>query len=84
MTYGDVIAILPNILKKYYRKYESIKKKIIDYKWSMTFNKVCIKNNLWPTFTNLNKKQRFAKNIILCTISIFMTIYFSGKNKLKI
>ena len=40
MTYGDVIAILPNILKKYYRKYESIKKKIIDYKWSMTFNKV--------------------------------------------
>ena len=39
MTYGNVIGNLPNNLKKYNRQYETIKKKIIDYNWSLTLIK---------------------------------------------
>ena len=45
-------------LKSYYKKYENTYKKKINKTWSLIFNKTCIRENLWPTFTNLlNNKQ---------------------------
>ena len=36
-----------------FRKFERINKKIIDSKWSKNLNGICLKENLWPTYTNL-------------------------------
>ena len=46
-------AIIPTAqqLKIYYRKYESLYKKKINKLLALNFNKTCINENLWPTFT---------------------------------
>ena len=52
MSYGDNLFLLPNELKNDFRKYEDIRKKIINTKWSLVFNQTCLKENLWPIYTN--------------------------------
>ena len=48
---GRLLYQLPQQLKLYYRKYESLYKKKINKLWALNFNKTCINENLWPTFT---------------------------------
>ena len=48
---GRLLYQLPQQLKMYYRKYESLYKKKISKLWALKFNKTCINENLWPTFT---------------------------------
>ena len=45
MSYGDNLFLLLNELKNDFRKYEEIRKKITNTKWSLVFNKTCLKEN---------------------------------------
>ena len=53
-SYGENLNLLPQDLKRYYRDLENVMKKIINANWSTVFNKTCIKNNIWPNFTNIS------------------------------
>ena len=53
MPYTDTLYRLPDELIKLFRSYEQIKKKEINAKWSIVFNETCLRENLWPNFTNL-------------------------------
>ena len=55
---GRLLYQLPQQLKLYYRKYESLYKKKINKLWALNFNKTCINENLWPTFTTMIKNER--------------------------
>ena len=52
MEYGKLLNSLPDTLKSKYRNYESLIKKYINAEWSKLFNSVCLKENLWPSYTN--------------------------------
>ena len=51
MSYGDLLKKLPEDLKKDIRKYEALRKKIIDAIWSLVFNRTCINEGLLPNYT---------------------------------
>ena len=53
MEYGKLLNSLPDSLKSKYRNYESITKKYINVEWFKLFNSVGLKENLWPSYTNL-------------------------------
>ena len=53
---GRLLYQLPQQLQLYYRKYESLYKKKINKMWALNFNKTCINENLWPTFTTISKR----------------------------
>ena len=54
MDYMNLLQKIPNQVKNLYRKLENYHQKLIKNEWSITFNKVCLKENMMPTFTNLN------------------------------
>ena len=54
MDYINLLHQVPNQVKNLYRKLENHHQKCIKNKWSWTFNTVCLKENLMPTFTNFN------------------------------
>ena len=58
MSYVDTLYRCPEELIKLFRSLEQIRKKEINSKWSIVFNETCIKENLWPNFTNKNKRER--------------------------
>ena len=77
MEYGKLLDSLPNILKMKYRKYENLVKKYINAEWSKLFNSICVKENLWPTYTNRifaiflaksfgMKFRQFKRNSYIC------------------
>ena len=45
MSYGDNLYLLPNELKDIFRKFEDVRRKIINSKWSLVFNETCLKEN---------------------------------------
>ena len=52
-NYGDLLHLVDEELRRLYRRYESISKKLIKCKWSKTFNGICLKENILPTYTNI-------------------------------
>ena len=52
-TFSNVINILPVAVVNNFRSLEKVKKKIINAKWSLSFNQTCLKENIWPTYTNI-------------------------------
>ena len=52
MSYGENLYLLPEELRNSFRKFEEIRKKLINIEWSLVFNQTCLKNNLWPIYTN--------------------------------
>ena len=58
---GRLLYQLPQQLKLYYRKYESIYRKKINKLWVLNFNKTCINENLWPTFTKILLKNQLGQ-----------------------
>ena len=44
-SYGEKLNLLPQELKKFYRDFENVTKKIVNANWSIVFNKTCIKEN---------------------------------------
>ena len=53
LTYGDLLHTIPEDLRKLYRKYESMEKRIIRAKWSRTLNDVCLKEHILPDFARI-------------------------------
>ena len=51
MNYGEVLHNAPSNLKKLFRKLERLKLKIISSTWSLTFNNVCLQENILPNYT---------------------------------
>ena len=47
MTYAEELYLLPEELRKLFRKYERINKKLINNKWSIEFNSLCLKENIY-------------------------------------
>ena len=52
MEYGKLLNLLPDSLKSKYRNYENLIKKYINVEWSKLFTSVCLKENLWSSYTN--------------------------------
>ena len=52
MNIGELLFQCDIESRKIFRKFEGINKKIIESNWSKNFNKICLKENLWPTYTN--------------------------------
>ena len=52
MSYLELIHAIPDNLRKLFRKSENVCQKIINAKWSITFNNVCLTENLMPIYTN--------------------------------
>ena len=57
MEYGYLLSLLPEPMKFLYRKYENVIKKFINAEWSKVFNRTCLKEYLWPTYTKLWEYQ---------------------------
>ena len=51
LSYMNLLHQVTPEFKKHLRSIENVSNKIINRKWSKTFNKVCINENLWPTYT---------------------------------
>ena len=43
MSYAKLLHSVPDGLRKLYRQYENVSKKLINTKWSIEFNSTCIK-----------------------------------------
>ena len=52
-TYGEEIYSLPEDLRKLFRKYENVNKKLINIKWSIEFNSTCLKENILPNYSRI-------------------------------
>ena len=50
-NYVYLLHKVPHDYKKLIRSYENINEKINKRKWSIKFNNVCLKEKLWPTYT---------------------------------
>ena len=53
MDFGNLLYNVPEELRKLCRKLENVEKKIIKNRWSKTFNNVCLKENIMPTFSRI-------------------------------
>ena len=53
MDFGNLLHNVPVVLRQLYRKLERTEKKIIKNKWSKTFNHVCLKENIMPTYSRI-------------------------------
>ena len=62
MDFGNLLYNVPEDLRKLCRKLESIEKKIIRNKWSKTFNNVCLKENIMPTFSRIHHHDPAVAN----------------------
>ena len=51
MEYGSILNLIPLPMKCLYRRYENLIKKVINAEWSKVFNHTCLKEYLWPTYT---------------------------------
>ena len=54
-NYMNLLNAVPPRLKKHLRTIENVSDKIIKRNWSTTFNNICLRENLWPTYTQLHK-----------------------------
>ena len=50
-NYMNLLNSVSSELKKHLRTIENVSDKIIKREWSKTFNNVCLKENIWPTYT---------------------------------
>ena len=57
MNYLNELFKLPNHLKNQIRKLENVKTKLLKSKWSLVFNDTCLKENLLPDYTRIEKCQ---------------------------
>ena len=53
MVYSDLLHAVPHQLRTLFRKYENIRKKLINIEWSTKFNRICLKENILPKYTKL-------------------------------
>ena len=53
MTYIELLHQVPEELRRTFRLYESTSKKLINLKWSITFNATCLKENILPNYSRI-------------------------------
>ena len=53
MAYITLLNQLPHNGKDLFRELENSNKKMINLKWSKTFNEVCLKEDILPNFTRM-------------------------------
>ena len=53
MDYGRLLHQLPEELRTLMRKYEALRKKLINNEWSSRFNEICIQEDILPNFTQI-------------------------------
>ena len=53
MSYAEVLYTVPEELRRLFREYERIAKKLINLKWSNEFNSLCKKENILPNYSSL-------------------------------
>ena len=53
MTYIELLHQVPEELRRTFRLYESTSKKLINLKWSITFNTTCLKENILPNYSRI-------------------------------
>ena len=53
MSYAQLLHSIPEGLRKLYRQYENVSKKLINTKWSIEFNSICLKENLQPNYSRI-------------------------------
>ena len=53
MAYAQLLHQIPEQLRRLYRNYESLRKKIIQNNWSMKFNEICLQEGILPNFTRI-------------------------------
>ena len=58
MSYAEKLQIIPEELRRVFRKYENIRKKLINIKWSSEFNSICLKENIMPNFSRIRHHNR--------------------------
>ena len=63
MSYLELIHAVPDNLKKLFRKSENVCQKIINARWSITFNNVCLTENLMPIYTNMRLYDQALRNL---------------------
>ena len=63
MNLGNYLFMLPSIQKDKYRAYEKVSKKLINAEWSIKFNKICLKENLMPTYVRFRHHDPALSNV---------------------
>ena len=53
MDYGRLLHQLPEELRTLMRKYEALRKKLINNEWSTKFNEICLQEDVLPNFTRV-------------------------------
>ena len=53
MSYAQLLHTVPEGLRKLYRQYENVSKKLINTKWSIEFNSICLKEDLQPNYSRI-------------------------------
>ena len=62
MNFVELLFEIPDDLRKLYRKLESTCKKLINVKWSIAFNNVCVKENILPNYTRIRHHDPAVAN----------------------
>ena len=57
MKLVQLLFTVSNGLRAKYRKLENIEKKLINTKWSIIFNNVCLKENIMPNYTKIRNRD---------------------------
>ena len=53
MSCAEVLYTVPEELRRHFREYERIGKKLINLNWSIEFNSICKKENILPNYSRL-------------------------------
>ena len=53
MAYAQLLHQIPEELRRLYRNYEVLEKKIIQNEWSKRFNEICLQEGILPNFTRI-------------------------------
>ena len=57
MSYGRLLHSVPDGLRTLVRNYENINKKLINIKWSLEFNSICLKEDMLPQYSNIQHRD---------------------------
>ena len=58
MAYAALLHNLPPDLRAILRNYENVSKKLINVKWSIEFNSICLDENILPNYSNIYIQSR--------------------------
>lgn len=62
MNFGDIIYTLPPPTRRIARRIESIWKKLINAEAALSFNKICLEEDILPKYTNINTHDKSARH----------------------